>query len=78
MIWTDWSFLVYLVLIGVPAVLLNYFVLWKEDKYLTYFKEFEKEPKEVKRKWAWFSFAAIVGVILILITSFWILTEAMN
>lgn len=75
MIWANWSFLIYLILIGVPSVLINYFALWKDDKYLVYYKEFEREPKEVKQKWAWISFGVVVGIILLLIASFWIMTE---
>lgn len=75
-IWEDslnkWIFLIGLLVI--PAII-NYFLLWKDDKYLTYFKEFEKEPKAVKRKWAWISFGVVVGIILLLIASFWIMTE---
>jgi len=78
MIWADWSFLVYLILIGVPSILINYFALWKDDKYLAYYKEFEKEPKAVKRKWAWISFGAVVGILLLLIASFWIMIVAIN
>ncbi len=62
----------------IPSIGLNYYFLWKEDKYLTYFKEFEQEPKEVKRKWAWKSFGVVVGIILLLIASFWIMNEAIN
>jgi preprotein translocase subunit SecE len=62
----------------IPSIGLNYFLLWKNDKYLTYFKEFEQESKEVKRKWAWISFGVVVGIILLLIVSFWIMTEAIN
>lgn len=70
-----WFFLIGLLVI--PAII-NYYLLWKDDKYLIYFKEFEQEPKEAKEKWAWISFGVVVGIILILIASFWIMTEAIN
>lgn len=78
MIWADWPFLIYLVLIGGPSVLINYFALWKDDKYLIYYKEFEKESKAEKRKWAWISVCAVVGILSLIIFSFWVMTEAIN
>lgn len=58
----------------IPAII-NYQLLWKGDKYLAYFKEFEKESKGVKRKWAWVSFWVVVGTILLLVFSFWVMTK---
>jgi hypothetical protein len=75
MIWADWSFLIYLVLIGIPSILINYLVLWRNDKYLVYYKEFEKEPKQERLKWAWISLITIVLVILLLILSFIVMTN---
>ena len=40
----------------IPAVIINYYLLWYEDKYLNKFKEFESESKTVKSKWAWLGF----------------------
>ncbi len=78
-IWEDsknkWLFSIGLLVI--PAII-NYFLLWKDDKYLTHFKEFEKESKEVKRKWAWISFTIVLGIILILIASYWIMIIGLN
>lgn len=74
MIWIDWSFLIYLVLISVPSILINYFALWKDDKYLVYYKEFEKQSKEEKRKWAWISFITVLLIIFLLILSFKVMT----
>jgi ABC-type phosphate transport system permease subunit len=75
MIWADWSFLIYLMLIGVPSVLINYFALWKDDKYLVYYKEFEKESKQERLKWAWISSITVILILLLLIFSFWIMTN---
>jgi hypothetical protein len=68
----------FLIVCLVPSIGLNYYLLWKNDKYLTYFIEFDKEPKAVKRKWAWISFGVVVGIILLLIASFWIMTEVID
>lgn len=75
MIWSSWSFLVYLILIGVPSVLINYYALWKDDIYLAYYKEFEKEPKQERLKWAWISFITVILILLLLIFSFWVMTN---
>lgn len=70
-----WIFLISLLVI--PAII-NYYLLWKNDKYLTYFKEFEKEPKAVKRKWTWISFGIVVGTVLLLVFSFWVMIKALH
>jgi hypothetical protein len=58
----------------VSSIPFNYYVLWRNDQYLTYFKKYEKEPKSVKRKWAFISFVSIVSIVLLLILSFWVMT----
>jgi hypothetical protein len=72
------SFVVYAMVAGIPSIIINHLLLWKNDKYLTHFKEFEKESKEVKRKWAWISFTIVLGIILILIASYWIMIIGLN
>lgn len=70
----------YIFIIGllvIPAVI-NYYLLWKNDKYLTYFKEFEKKSRTEKRKWAWISLSAMVGILFLLIISSWVMMEAIN
>ena len=62
-------------LLIMPNIINNH-LLWKNDKYLSYFKEFDKEPKEVKQKWAWISLGVVIGSILLLIFSFWVMTKA--
>lgn len=52
------------------TLIVNYFLLFKQNKYLTYFKEFDKMPKEDKKKWAWISFVVILGILLFFIGSF--------
>jgi hypothetical protein len=52
--------------------LLNYFLLLRHDKYVKYFKKFEKQSREWKVKWAWissgfiaFPFIVVIGIIII-------------
>lgn len=53
------------------SLVINYYALWKDDKYLIFFKEFDKEPREKKIKWGWLSFAIIIASFSILILSFY-------
>ena len=69
-------FLIFILgLMGIQGVI-NYYLLWKDDKYLTYFKKFNKESQDVKRTWGWISLGVIVGLILLFIFSFWVLEKA--
>jgi hypothetical protein len=62
----------------IPSMGLNYYLLWKDNKYLILFKQFDKEPIGLKRKWAWISFGIIVSIILMLVLSFWVMIEAVH
>jgi hypothetical protein len=59
----------FIILLSIPFVI-NYFLLFKQDKYLTYFKEFEIMRKEEKKRWAWISFVVIIAILLFFIGSF--------
>ena len=58
-----------------PALIINYYLLWKEDKYLIVFKKFDKEPKNIKRKKYIINFLIVIGIIILLIFSFWIMLQ---
>lgn len=75
MIWSSWSPIIFILIIGIPTVLINYFALWKDDKYLAYYKEFEKQSKQERAKWAWISFITVILILLLLIFSFWVMTN---
>jgi hypothetical protein len=49
---------------------INYFLLFRNNKYLQYFKEFEKMERAKKNKWAWISFGVILSIFLFSIGSF--------
>lgn len=57
------------------AAILNHFLVFKQDKYLIYFKKFDNKPKSEKQKWAWITFATTIGIILFLIGSFYLLSH---
>jgi hypothetical protein len=58
------------IVIMIPPFIINYFLLFKKDKYLKYFKEFDKKPRKWKIKWAWISFGVIFGILVFLVGSF--------
>ncbi|MBT2622616.1 hypothetical protein [Chryseobacterium sp. ISL-6] len=55
---------------ALPFVGLTYYYVFHKDKYLTYFKEFDKKPKDWRKRWKWISFFTIMAIILFLILSF--------
>jgi hypothetical protein len=59
-----------LLIYGVISGFINYFLLFRHDKYIKYFKKFEKLSREWKVKWAWISAGVILFPFLVLISSF--------
>ena len=58
-------------IIVLPITLLfNYFLLFKHNKYLEYFKEFEKMDRSDKKKWAWISLFVILSFFFFIVGSF--------
>ena len=45
---------------SVAIFLFDYILLIHKEKYLKYFKEFDKKPRQWKIKWAWISFGVIL------------------
>ena len=62
--------IVWLLILLLVAGLFNYFVLFKGDKYLDYYKRFNKLDKKAKKKNRWISTFIIFGIIGMLILSF--------
>jgi hypothetical protein len=54
----------------VISILTNHVLLFRNDKYLTYFKELDVMPKKLKKKWAWISFLVILGILSFVVGSF--------
>jgi len=54
----------------VISVLLNYFLLLKDNKYLIYFKEFDKLSNYKKNRYGWMCFSLIVLSLLLVCVSF--------
>jgi hypothetical protein len=50
------------IVMGIPPLAIGYFNVYRNDKYIQYFDEFEKLPNSEIRKYSWLSFAVIVFV----------------
>lgn len=70
-----WIFIIGLLII--PWIINNQ-LLWKNDKYLKYFAEYDGESKPVRRKWAGISIAIIVGILGFFILSFVIASDVLG
>ena len=58
------------ILILATTLSVNYYLLFRHNKYLRYFKEFEKMERTDKKRWAWISFGVILGILFFSIGSF--------
>lgn len=54
-----YHFIIFIVI----SILINQILLFRNKKYLIYFKELDVMPRKLKRKWAWISFLAILGIL---------------
>ena len=59
-----------LVIYGVISGFINYFLLFRKNQYLKYFKKFKKQSHKWKVKWAWISAVVILFPFLVLAGSF--------
>lgn len=70
------SVILFLIVFLVPAGIINYFLLFKDDKYLGYFKKFDKSFKGKGSKYGWLSFFIVLSFFLLIVLSFVILVKA--
>jgi len=71
-IWESNNFykLIFIALLLIIPWMINEKLLFKNDKYITYFEEFDKQPKYLRRKWNWISFTIIIMIFSFFILSF--------
>lgn len=70
------SFVFFLITFLLPAGVINHFLLFKNDKYLKYFKKFDKAFKNNGRKYGWRSFFIVSFFYLLVVCSFIVLVRA--
>lgn len=59
----------YILTIGI-SLIINYHLLFKHDKYIAYFKEFDKMEIDKKRKCFWTGLLVLLGILLYFIGSY--------
>jgi hypothetical protein len=73
-VWKDGlHFLVYLLILLVPVIIINNYVLFRRDNYLSYFKEFEKMTDKQKMAYRWLSLSVVILILSFFISSFLLL-----
>lgn len=65
----------FIALLLIPAGIFNYYTLFKNDKYLIFFKEFKQMKVQDTKKYAFISLMAVVSIVLFCISSFVFLTR---
>jgi hypothetical protein len=66
-------FIIFAVVLMGPTILINNFLLFRKDKYLNYFKEFEAMPNKKKSVYGWLTLLVVVLIFSFLIGSFLVL-----
>lgn len=60
----------YFIIFSLISLIICYFLVFKKDKYLEYFKKYERWTKAEKMKYGWISFCFVVMVSIFFIGSF--------
>jgi hypothetical protein len=73
-IWKDGlHFSLYFILLLLPVIIINNYLLFRKNKYLNYFKEFEKLTNKQRTTYRWVSLIVVVLILFFFIGSFLIL-----
>ena len=54
---------------AIPSLMINYFILWRKDKYLEYFEVFRKSSQKQNRIWSLISMACLLLALMSFILS---------
>lgn len=60
----------YIIICIVLGVIISYFFVFKDEKYIKYFDKYEKWSKVERQKYNWLTFASIVVVIVLVFLGF--------
>ena len=52
------------------TLIFNYLLLFRQNKYLNYFKDFDKIKDPIRKRYAWLSFGIILCILLFSVGSF--------
>ena len=64
--------LIFIIISAIPCLCLNYYLLWRKDKYLKYFESFEQDSKKNK-EWMLISVICCISILAFFIMSFYII-----
>jgi ABC-type Fe3+ transport system permease subunit len=62
--------IIILLILSLPAYIIDYFLSSKNDIYLKYFKEFDELQIDKRKKYFWYCFIVAVAIILFMVGSF--------
>ncbi len=70
-IWqSNTNFMIYLISLLLPVILINNYLLFKGNKYLKYFDEFDKCGTNTRQLYSWISFITVVIIVAFFFLSF--------
>jgi hypothetical protein len=61
----------HLIIYTIINLVVLYYLSYRNDKYLSYFKELDGMCQRDRKKWAWLSFLIIIGILFFFISIFW-------
>jgi hypothetical protein len=67
---SSFHFIVFFVILMVPIILINNYLLFRKDKFLNYFEEFKMMSNEKKSAYGWLTFFVIILIFSFLVGSF--------
>ena len=57
------------IITAIPSLTINYFILWRKDKYLEYFEVFQKTSQKRNIRWSFISMMCLLLVLTFFILS---------
>lgn len=48
------------IITAIPSLTINYFILWRKDKYLEYFEVFQKTSEKLNTRWSFISMMCLL------------------
>lgn len=57
------------IITAIPSLTINYFILWRKDKYLEYFEVFQKTSQKRNIRWSFISMMCLLLVLTFFIPS---------
>jgi hypothetical protein len=67
------SFLSFVIISGIPSLAINHILIWRKERYLKYFNQFEHETKKERKKWMLITLLCIISIGSFFILSFSVL-----